>query len=155
MDVDTGASTALDRIERALTDLSQRIRKLHSRHAGPHAPLERAAYVVLCRLREEGPLRLTDLAASVDLDPSTLSRQVSAAERAGLVVREPDQHDGRARRLRLTASGEQTLAEARAVRRAVLRAVLASWPPADAQAFADLLERFRDGLDGLIRKGSS
>lgn len=154
MDVDEGTPPVLDRIERALTDLLRRARKLHAHAEYPHGSLERAAYVVLCRLREQGPMRLTDLAASVDLDPSTLSRQVSSAERAGLVVREPDEHDGRARRLRLTDTGEQALAQVRAARRAALHAVLASWSPDDAEIFAELLERFGNGLDELVRKGN-
>ena len=45
------------------------------------------------------PLRVTELAASANLDASTVSRHVAHLDRSGLVERTPDPADGRAHRL--------------------------------------------------------
>lgn len=88
------------------------------------------------------PLRVTELAASADLDPSTVSRQVAQLNRSGLVERTPDPADGRAHRLELTLQGRTRLDEAFRRRRALLSRSLRGWDPDDVERLGQLLRSF-------------
>ncbi len=55
----------------------------------PHRALDRAAYVILRFLQEAGPQNVSAVATRLNLDGSTVTRQISALHRAGLVVRTP------------------------------------------------------------------
>ena len=59
---------------------------------------------VLGILRDREP-RLSELADYLGLDKSSISGLVDRAERRGLLARRPDQEDGRASRVLLTAAG--------------------------------------------------
>jgi DNA-binding MarR family transcriptional regulator len=56
-------------------------------------------------------LSLTNLAAALDLDTSTLSRSVDGMVKAGLVERTEDPADRRSVRLALTAAGREKVAQ--------------------------------------------
>lgn len=60
-----------------------------------HRVLDRAAYVILRHLDATGPQNVSALAARLNLDGSTVTRQVSALQRDGLIARAPDPADGR------------------------------------------------------------
>jgi MarR family transcriptional regulator, 2-MHQ and catechol-resistance regulon repressor len=62
------------------------------------------------QLVEQGPLSQSELAATLFLDKSTMSRVVSALERKGYLERTADPGDGRAHRLVVTPSGEALVA---------------------------------------------
>lgn len=66
--------------------------------------------------------RMTELAGSVMLSPSGLTRMVERLERAGLVQRRGDDADARSVQVALTDAGEQRLDEARGTHNAVIRA---------------------------------
>ena len=53
------------------------------------------------------PLRLCDLATLQDCDPSSITALVQRLERDGLVQRDVDPHDARARRIRISAKGKR------------------------------------------------
>ena len=57
---------------------------------------DRSAIILLKTLVLNGPTRSSALAAAVHSDPSTVSRQVAALVRDGLLERQADQEDGRA-----------------------------------------------------------
>ncbi|MEK8109864.1 MarR family transcriptional regulator [Micromonospora sp. M12] len=61
-----------------------------------HRVLDRAAYVILRHLADAGPQNVSALAARLNLDGSTVTRQVSALQRDSLITRTPDPSDGRA-----------------------------------------------------------
>ena len=90
--------------------------------------------------------RFKDVAAACALDPSTTSRAVGAAERAGLVRRVPDPHDGRASLLELTDAGRATLADAVVWYDALLAAALRDWTGEDVAQFGAHLRRFTAAL---------
>ncbi|CAA9336744.1 MAG: Transcriptional regulator [uncultured Frankineae bacterium] len=83
-----------------------------------------------------------DVAVFLDVDPSTASRLVERAARAGLVHRTPSSVDGRRAALVLTPSGRALRARAASSRRAWLGAVVADWPDEEVLALARLLHRF-------------
>ena len=66
---------------------------------------------------------------------------------AGLVLRNPDPHDGRACLLSPTELGVATLTTVRRARRDSLSQLLAAWTETDRDAFAALLARFTTDLD--------
>ena len=133
---------ALDRLIRraSLTRVHQRL------NAAAGVSLDRSSYWLASWLAEAESLRLSDLAEVLHTDLSTVSRQVQAAERAGLVERRPDPSDGRASRVYLSSLGREALERVRAVQRAEILAGIADWSPEEQQTFAELMRRFASGF---------
>ncbi|MEV0634688.1 MarR family winged helix-turn-helix transcriptional regulator [Streptomyces sp. NPDC050619] len=107
-----------------------------------HPELSLVSYTLLGHLEESGGCRATDLAAHYALDKSTVSRQVAALERAGLIERRLDPEDHRVQVLDLSAAGRRILAQVTASRRSVFRERLADWPAEDLERFARYLARY-------------
>nr|WP_202559663.1 MarR family transcriptional regulator [Streptomyces sp. SID5914] len=107
-----------------------------------HPELSLVSYTLLGHLEERDGLRATDLAAHYALDKSTVSRQVSALERAGLIERRVDPDDHRVQVLHLTESGRQALDRVTERRRTAFRERLADWAAEDLLRFAGYLERY-------------
>ncbi len=78
-----------------------------------------AAHIHITRHLALGGSRLTDLAASAGMTKQAMGDLVTQCEAWGLVVREPDPHDARARQVRFTPTG---LAWLQAFRDAVAQA---------------------------------
>jgi DNA-binding MarR family transcriptional regulator len=66
-------------------------------------------------------LRMSDLAGSVMLSPSGLTRLIDRLERSQLVSRQDDETDARSVQVALTDSGQERLDEARGTHNAVIR----------------------------------
>ncbi|MFD3500340.1 MarR family winged helix-turn-helix transcriptional regulator [Streptomyces sp. NPDC058676] len=107
-----------------------------------HPELSLVSYTLLGHLEESGGCRATDLAEHYALDKSTVSRQVAALERAGLVERRQDPEDHRVQVLDLTGAGRRILAQVTESRRAAFRERLADWPAEDLERFARYLVRY-------------
>ena len=137
----------VNEVETQLGALFRLVAQSKVRTAEGQPPLERAGYVALSVLHDNGPLRTGALAALLGVDVSTASRQATALETAGLVLRDDDPDDGRACLLSPTALGVETLTTVRRARRASLSHLLAAWPESDREAFAALLARFTSDLD--------
>lgn len=103
--------------------------------------IEQAAYFLLGVLATEGPQRTTALAEAVHADTSTVSRQVGALVRHGLVERRADPADGRACLLAATNEGEQTFSQQRQARVAQIAGILADWSPTEIDSVAAALAR--------------
>lgn len=106
-----------------------------------------SATMVLVDLVKNGPRRATDLAGQICADPSTVSRQVAALVKAGLVARKADPEDGRASILVPTESGVAQAHSRISKRGRSIGAVVASWPESDRTAFVELLSRFETALE--------
>ena len=118
----------------------------------PHRALDRSAYVILRHLQAAGPLNVSALADRLNLDGSTVTRQVTALEKDGLVQRRPDPRDGRGTVIAPTASGLAQVDAVRKARREVYDVVLGDWSPRDRAQLAAVLERLTDTLDGYLRR---
>ncbi|GHF78187.1 hypothetical protein GCM10018790_65190 [Kitasatospora xanthocidica] len=106
--------------------------------------VDELTYPVLSGLARTGPYSAADLGREIGLDRTTVTRRADRLEQAGLLRRQPDPADGRATLLALTDDG-RTAVEATRQRLATgIEESLATWPQADAQAFARLLRRFVD-----------
>jgi DNA-binding MarR family transcriptional regulator len=104
--------------------------------------VEWSSHMVLRCLAVEGPMRSSALAERMESDPSTVSRQVAALVRDGLVERRADPVDGRATLLVPTERAEAVLADHNAQRNRHFARMLADWDEQDLKRFAELLERF-------------
>lgn len=109
--------------------------------------LDRSAYVLLSRLRMQGPMSIRQLSDAFGLDQSTLNRQTSAMLQAGLVDRIPDPEGGIARKFRITAQGERKLSSDRERIVGSLEKIMGDWTPADVEVFAAYLNRFNTDIE--------
>src|ERR1044072_4689060 len=73
--------------------------------------MDRAAYLLLNRLDNEGPMGVKALAASMGIDSSPVTRQVAPLVDTGLVKRTSHPEDGRAVVLQLSPRGQSRLEE--------------------------------------------
>ncbi len=118
----------------------------------PHRALDRSAYVILRLLQSAGPLNVSALADRLNLDGSTVTRQVTALERDGLVQRRPDPRDGRGTVIEPTGTGLAQVDAVRKARREVYDVVLGDWSPSDRAQLAAVLKRLTDTLDDYLRR---
>lgn len=97
-----------------------------------------------------GQATVKDVAAALELEQSTVSRLLGEAEADGLVVRGGDPADRRRTTVSLTFLGRQVVADSVAIRRSLLRAVLADWDRADIETLARLMTRLADTIAGRL-----
>ncbi|MBM0227984.1 MULTISPECIES: MarR family winged helix-turn-helix transcriptional regulator [Micromonospora] len=116
-----------------------------------HRLLDRAAYVILRHLADAGPQNVSALAATLNLDGSTVTRQLSAMQRDGLIARAPDPTDGRGTVVSPTAAGLQRMAAVQAARTRLYGDILATWSPDDRDTLAQLLHRLNQALQSRPR----
>lgn len=117
----------------------------------PHRALDRAAYVILRHLQESGPQNVTTLAERLNLDGSTVTRQVTALANNGLAVRRPDPSDGRGTVIEPTATGLQQVDAVAQARRELYDRILTDWSAQDRQDLAAALERFNASVETFMR----
>ena len=138
-------------LERSLTQVGRAILRLEvPQDALPDGTtVSRTGYWLLVRVAELGPARLSDVAATVELDLSTISRQIRDLVADGLIARTPDPADGRAALLRLTERGSSVLEAVSESRRRVLAQAIADWTDEERNALASGLLRLGAGLHDI------
>lgn len=136
----------LGRLEQAVAGLAKRVLGRGVRALSRHR-VDRTAYFALTHLAATGPVRTSDLAGLLELDLSTVSRQVRVLEGAGLLEREADPSDGRAHLLALSPEGRRALEDARRERHAVLDRALADWDDTDRHRLVQLVERLAHDVE--------
>ena len=137
--------SSIDTIQRELTAFARRARAAAARL---HPELPFVSYTLLSHIHDQQGCRATDLASHYMLDKSTVSRQVSALEKLGLIERRADPADHRVQVLHPTAAGSAALASTHASRRAAYQERLADWPAEDLDRFADYLLRYNSTAEG-------
>jgi DNA-binding MarR family transcriptional regulator len=108
--------------------------------------MDRAAYLLLNRLDQEGPMGVKALAAGMGIDSSTVTRQVAPLVESGLVRRTSHPEDGRAVVLDLSARGRGRLEEVRSSRRQLMAELTEDWSQEERDAFCTLLTRMNQAL---------
>ncbi|MDQ0795286.1 MarR family winged helix-turn-helix transcriptional regulator [Streptomyces sp. B1I3] len=132
---------SLEVIQRELTAFARRARAAAARL---HPDLPLVSYTLLAHIDHRQGCRATDLAAHYMLDKSTVSRQIAALEKLGLVERHPAPDDQRIQVLHPTAAGVRTLASTQASRHAAYRERLGEWTTEDLGRFAEYLLRYNE-----------
>lgn len=128
-----------DRLHSAAIHLLRALRREDARLGIGPAKLSALSVLVF-----GGARSISALAAAEQVRVPTMSRLVAALERDGLATRSPDPADGRASRVRATASGRRALHHGRARRVAELARRLAVLPPSELEVLrraGDLIER--------------
>jgi DNA-binding MarR family transcriptional regulator len=108
--------------------------------------LEHALFPLLVSVGKVGPIALVELADRVGRDYTTVSRQVSKLEQAGLVMREANTVDRRVRKVAITPQGKVMTNRVDAARERLGRKVFASWEPEEVEALIRLMRKFADVL---------
>jgi DNA-binding MarR family transcriptional regulator len=145
---DTPSKPRLETVNALAVQLAKLIRQATHRPPWPGCPsMDKASFVLVAALVSRGPQRTGALAEAVHSDPSTISRQVAALVKQGLVERRPDQHDGRACVLAVTDRGERVFDSFQRTRDEHMARMLATWPDDDLLRLIDLLERFNTDFD--------
>lgn len=103
-------------------------------------------WIVLNAISHEGSVSHSVLATHAHVDGATITYHVDRAEKQGLVVREPDPHDRRVKRLRLTREGERVYKQLRAVANAFQEQVTAGITDAEQARLRRTLEKLRANL---------
>jgi DNA-binding MarR family transcriptional regulator len=139
-----GREHLLEAISRELTLVSR-----HQLNTTTTGLLERSAYLMLNRIDATGPMTARELASALQLEISTVTRQVSAMLREDLVDRIPDPDGGLARRLRITATGATRLSADRERYRTGLGKVVTDWPDEDCADLYRLLRTLNERIENL------
>jgi DNA-binding MarR family transcriptional regulator len=124
--------------------LMQAGRKLRTRH--PEDQVDPSTFALAKALMCHDGMRLSDLAAAVELDASTVSRQIKQLEDKQIIERTPDPADGRASLIRLTPEGVEQVQAAMRRRFERIRQALEPWNDSDKTALKDLLTRLANDL---------
>jgi DNA-binding MarR family transcriptional regulator len=147
---------AFDDVEAAFSLMARKagLPRLHERFsAAAGVDLEPSSFQLIRRLELAEPIRMSDLAALMGLDLSTVSRQVALLEAAGLVGRSRDPLDGRASLLTLNERGRIASSRICASRRSLFAEFLSDWPKEDVELFAALLTRFAHAMAAFAERG--
>jgi len=136
-------------IEQELSALFRRSRSASLRLARRvHPDMDAAGYALISQIElgSGAGVRASDVAQVLGLDKSTVSRGITQLETLGLIERVGDPDDGRARLLRLTATGAERYEAMRTQRQTEFRAILARWNPTDLSDLGRLLTRLNTDL---------
>ena len=131
----------------SFSELQRTVRRSKARLLATGDDVDSATQLLLHTVAADGPMRASALAASVQADLSTVSRQVAALVGRGLLERQADQFDGRACLLAVTDAGRAAIAEHEQGRQKFFDAVLADWNTEEMRQFARQLERFTAAYD--------
>jgi DNA-binding MarR family transcriptional regulator len=101
----TATAIDLDTASRLRVAVGRLSRRLRTTAAGSAAGLTPTRISVLLTVVRQGPIRLSDLAKVEGLNPTMLSRAISALVEAGLLARISDDGDRRAAWVQVTAAG--------------------------------------------------
>ncbi|GAA1808134.1 MarR family transcriptional regulator [Luedemannella flava] len=145
------AADPIGTIETEIAVLMRRAEATRRSGSAPHRTLDRAAYLILRRLDGAGAQSVTSVAESLGLDGSTVTRQVTAMERDGLVRRQRDPGDGRVTIVEPTPVGLRRMHGVRAAREELYRQLLAGWPHDERAELARLLTKLNETLDDYVR----
>lgn len=141
-------SDPITELEAELVDMWRRGRiQSRERARAINPKLDPACYPLLAILACEEAVPMSALVAELGVEKSTLTRQIDAVVRLGLVERRPDPKDARARLVALTESGRTQLTELRESAIAQWRERLSRWDPADVRQLTTLLRRLAESAN--------
>lgn len=134
-----------DAIPKLEYELASLVRTLEAINRQRRYPLERAHYLLL-RYLSQGPMSVGKLAEKLCLDNSTVTRQINAMEKRGLIQKTPNPADGRSALIVTTAAGRDTADDMHALRVKRITALLAHWDPEEIHTLVRLTARLRQDL---------
>lgn len=128
-----------------IADTARLLRKRFDQRAR-EVGLTRAQWQVLAYLAMNEGINQVGLAEILEIEPITLSRHLERMEDAGLVIRQSDPKDKRARILLLSEQANGLLNEFRAVGRCVIEEITAGLTADEIEAMKHGLRHVRNAL---------
>ncbi|MBV9841005.1 MAG: MarR family transcriptional regulator [Sphingomonadaceae bacterium] len=101
---------------------------------------------LLIYVAEQGPIRSIDLATNFGYAPRTVTEAVDGLERDGLVRRDPDPNDRRAKRISLTDEGVLAAESAERSRRGHIERVFSALSAEEREEMVRLVGKLNDRL---------
>ncbi len=144
-----GTTDPIRTIELELLTLARNLETL-GRRSSLYRQVDRSGYVALRTLDRIGPVPTTALAEALALDASTVTRQVAALERSGLVERRPNPTDRRSSNLSITPHGRRVMQEVERARRNVLGELFDEWSEADREGLGRALTHLNLSLGDRV-----
>jgi DNA-binding MarR family transcriptional regulator len=129
-------------------ELLKLVRQLETfgRRSSLYLHIDRAGYLALRTIEDLGPLSTKALATALNLDASTVTRQISALETGGYVDRRPDPHDRRSSTILLTAEGRRMMDGVERERRQGIEALVDAWDDREKAALGRVLNKLNVSL---------
>lgn len=131
-----GTAPAMELAE-LLGHAARRLRRGSAAHLAPLGLTMAQAHVL--RFVGQGPMRMADIAAHLDVVPRTVTPMVDELEAAGLVVRRADPADRRSVLVEPTPEGRRLLERLKRARRATAQQVFGTLSDAQREQLRDLL----------------
>jgi DNA-binding MarR family transcriptional regulator len=108
--------------------------------------IDRAGYLALRTIEDLGPLSTKALATALNLDASTVTRQIAALEAGGFVDRRPDPNDRRSSTIALTAEGRLMMGGVEQERRQGIGALVHAWDDRERSLLGRMLNKLNASL---------
>ncbi|MNC25935.1 MarR family protein [compost metagenome] len=134
----------LETIELEMAILSRRLTSISTYKK--YGILDHSAYLLLQQIASNGSAGVKALADEFHLDISTISRQASALEQKGYVIRVPDPLDGRAYTLQISELGSDTLKKDMDIRQDKIGQLLEDWSEEEREHFGQLLQKLNEAI---------
>ena len=116
------------------------------RRSSLYLHIDRAGYLALRTIEDLGPLSTKALASALNLDASTVTRQIAALESGGYVDRRPDPHDRRSSTILLTEEGRQTMDGVEQERRQGIEVLVDAWDDREKSVLGRVLNKLNASL---------
>ncbi len=100
-------------------------------------------------MHQLGQPKMSELAASLDLNARTITTAVDALEREGILERRPDPFDRRATRVLLTDAGRDQIAEWQKFQQRLAESAMAPLSADERRSLKRVLDKIRRGLGSL------
>lgn len=144
--------TTCPSVEALEYELAFLVRRLEAVRRRFNFGLERAHYLLLILLERNDRQSVGTLAEQVNLDASTVTRQVAAMKQAGLVNKLDNPDDRRGGFVTITETGRTAAANARARRLERVERAFRDWSEDDRREFARLTARYNDAVRDALNE---
>ena len=118
--------------------------------------LDRALFPLFIGIERFGPIGVVELAAGMNCDHTTISRQLARLEGLGLVTRVESADDRRTRRAVVTPEGKTMSERIDAARERMFRSIFSDWAPEEVAELTRLTGKFAAAMrEGRSRAAAS
>jgi DNA-binding MarR family transcriptional regulator len=122
-------------------------RLIDRRMAAGGASLARTKLLIF--LDRQGPARAADIAEYLALAPRTVTEGIDTLERAGLVRRDPDPNDRRAKWISITAAGREAIRETEPIRQRLVQEIYGALANDEREALEKILAKLSSAVDAV------
>ncbi len=141
-----------ERAAEALRDYYLRTHRLVDRLMTAHGTsLARTKLLML--VETDGPVRSTDIASALGQAPRTVTEAIDGLERDGLVRRDPDPDDRRAKRISITPAGVAAVAASQPIRNRFLVDVFGVLDSRERDELVRVIGKLSDRIEELDKRG--